>query len=68
MIMLLDNVAISSSSGGIGFTGLLTIVFVTLKLCGVIAWSWSWVLFPLILSAGLFILVMLVAVILYLVC
>lgn len=36
----------SSSSGGIGFVGLLTIVFITLKLCGVIAWSWLWVLAP----------------------
>ena len=30
----------SSSSGGIGFCGLLTIVFVALKLTGVIDWSW----------------------------
>jgi len=36
----------SKSSGGIGFFGLLTIVFITLKLCGVIAWSWWWVLSP----------------------
>ena len=32
------------TSSGIGFTGLLTIVFIVLKLCGVIAWSWWWVL------------------------
>ena len=37
----------SSSSGGIGFVGLLTIVFIVLKLTGVIAWSWWWVLSPL---------------------
>jgi hypothetical protein len=37
----------SSSNGGIGFCGLLTIVFITLKLCNVIAWSWLWVLSPL---------------------
>lgn len=37
----------TTSSGGIGFCGLLTIVFITLKLCGVIAWSWWWVLSPL---------------------
>lgn len=36
----------SSSSGGIGFCGLLAIVFITLKLTGFIAWSW-WVLSPL---------------------
>ena len=33
-------------SGGIGFVGLLTIVFVILKLTGVIDWSWWWVWSP----------------------
>jgi hypothetical protein len=37
----------SSSSGGIGFTGLLTILFIGLKLTGHITWSWWWVLSPL---------------------
>lgn len=37
----------SSSSGGIGFFGLLAIVFITLKLTGVIDWSWWWVTAPL---------------------
>jgi hypothetical protein len=37
----------SSSSGGIGFYGLLAIVFITLKLIGYITWSWWWVLAPL---------------------
>ena len=37
----------SSSSGGIGFCSLLGIVFIVLKLCGVINWSWVWVLVPL---------------------
>lgn len=36
----------SSSSGGIEFTGLLTILFIWLKLGGVISWSWWWVLSP----------------------
>ena len=43
----------SSSNGGIGFVGLLTIAFVVLKLTGVIAWSWWWVLSPLWISFGL---------------
>lgn len=34
------------SSGGIGFFGLLTIVFITLKLIGTIDWPWVWVLSP----------------------
>ncbi len=37
----------TKSSGGIGFFGLLTIVFIVLKLTNVIAWSWLWVLSPL---------------------
>lgn len=37
----------SSNSTGIGFTGLLTIVFITLKLTNYIDWSWWWVLSPL---------------------
>lgn len=36
----------SSSSGGIGFIGLLTILFIGLKLTNYIAWSWWWVLSP----------------------
>lgn len=36
----------TSNPGGVGFTGALTIVFVVLRLCGVINWSWIWVLFP----------------------
>jgi hypothetical protein len=36
----------SASSGGIGVLGLLGVVFVTLKLCGVIDWSWWWVTAP----------------------
>ncbi len=42
----------SSSSGGIGFVGLLTILFVGLKLAGFIGWSWWWVLSPLWITAG----------------
>ena len=40
----------SSSGAGIGFTGLLTLIFITLKLVGVIDWSWLWVLSPIWIS------------------
>lgn len=33
-------------NGGVGFVGLLAIVFIVLKLVGVIQWSWVWVLSP----------------------
>ncbi len=49
-----------SSSSGISFMGMLTILFITLKLTNYIDWSWWWVLSPmwlplfiLLLSAGL---------------
>lgn len=37
----------NSSNNGIGFFGLLTVVFITLKLTHFIDWSWWWVLSPL---------------------
>lgn len=36
----------SSANGGIGFFGLLGILFIALKLTGVIDWSWWFVLLP----------------------
>lgn len=39
-----------SSGSGIGFLGLLTIVFIVLKLLKVINWNWFWVLSPTIIS------------------
>jgi hypothetical protein len=41
----------SSSSSGIGFPGLLTVLFIGLKLTGKITWPWVWVLSPLWISA-----------------
>ena len=35
-----------NTSSGVGFGGLLTILFIGLKLGGVINWSWWWVLSP----------------------
>jgi hypothetical protein len=35
-----------AANGGIGFFGLLTLIFITLKLTGFIHWSWVWVLAP----------------------
>lgn len=41
----------NTSSGGIGFLGLLQIVFIVLKLIDKIDWSWWWVLAPTWISA-----------------
>ena len=56
-----DKNVVNSSSSGIGFAGLLTIVFITLKLIGVIEWSWLWVLAPLWISTCLVIVILLIA-------
>lgn len=50
-----------SASGGIGFFGLLGIVFIVLKLTGYINWSWWWVTAPLWGGFALLLLVIAVA-------
>jgi hypothetical protein len=50
-----------SGGSGVGFVGLLAVLFVGLKLTGYITWSWWWVLSPLwipwAIVLGLFIVV-----------
>ena len=54
------------SGGGIGIVGILTIVFVVLKLTNNIDWSWWWVLSPIWISivASLIILIIVLIVLL----
>lgn len=52
---------------GIGFTGVLTIVFIILKLCNVISWSWLWVLSPMWISLAICIIVIIIYFLYYLV-
>ena len=42
-----------SSNSGLSLSGVLTVVFVVLKLVGVIDWSWWWVVSPTLISIGL---------------
>ena len=49
-----NGVAVGS---GLGFIDLLQIVFIVLKLCGVIDWHWALVLLPIIIEVGLLALV-----------
>lgn len=56
----MTNSSNSSSSAGIGFTGLLTIVLIVLKLLGEITWSWWWVLSPLWIPASIGILILVI--------
>ncbi|MCP1226287.1 hypothetical protein [Sebaldella sp. S0638] len=41
---------------GIGFLGTLTLIFITLKLCKIIDWSWLWVLAPTLIPLVMFLL------------
>ena len=53
----MKTISANVSSGGVSFGAILTIVFIVLKLTGVIAWSWLWVLSPLWISLALFLVV-----------
>jgi len=49
------------SQGSFPFLGILTLIFITLKLTSVISWSWLWVLAPLwipfAIALGIFVVV-----------
>ena len=47
-------------SKGIGLDVLLTIVFLILKLCGVITWSWVWVFSPIWIAWSIIILLIVI--------
>lgn len=51
---------VSNSSGGIGFGGLLTIVFIFLKLTNHITWSWLWVFCPIWIPLAIVMLILLI--------
>lgn len=49
-----------NNSNGIGFVGLLQVVFITLKLLNKIEWSWLWVFSPTFISLGISAIVLLI--------
>ena len=56
----------TSTSGGIGFPGLLTVLFIGLKLTGYINWPWLWILSPMWISLLLAIVILGIAAIILL--
>ena len=54
----------SSSNGGIGFIGLLTILFIYLKLTDHIDWSWWLVLSPILFAIVIWVIMLVIAIIL----
>ena len=57
----------AAADGGMKFCDVLLIVFIVLKLCKVINWSWWWVLSPFWIPLGLAIILLFISVILKLI-
>jgi len=52
-----------SKQNGVGFLGILTLIFITLKLTNSINWSWWWVLAPLWIAPSILIVIVIIAII-----
>jgi predicted tellurium resistance membrane protein TerC len=61
----MSNKKETTTNGGVGFFGLLTILFIGLKLTGHITWSWWWVLSPLWIPAAIVFAIFIGAIIYY---
>lgn len=59
-----EHKSISISIGG-GFSGLLTVAFIVLKLCHIIDWPWIWVLCPIWITFSLVILIIAIVAIIF---
>lgn len=49
----MSEIVVKNSYSGLGLSGWLTLIFVTLKLMGVITWNWWWVLSPIWIGLGI---------------
>lgn len=56
----MDDKKVYTSGGGMSFAGVLQVIFIVLKLCHVIDWSWLWVFAPTWISIGLVLLILLI--------
>lgn len=62
-----DKKTSTAAKGGMSFLEVLLLVFIVLKLCKVINWSWWWVLSPFWIPLGLVIILLLISVIIKLI-
>ena len=62
-----NNNEVNVSIGG-GFSGLLFIAFLILKLCNIITWSWWWVTAPLWMPVAFVIVVLIIYIIVLAIC
>ena len=51
----------NSGGGGVTWGGCLALIFITLKLLGLIDWSWVWVLSPIWISIAFIVVIVLIA-------
>lgn len=56
-----------TTRSGIGFFGILQLIFITLKLCKIIDWSWCLVLIPTFVSLTVALVLIILGVILYMI-
>ena len=57
------KVEVKAGGEGIGFSGLLTIAFIVLKLCKIIDWPWIWVVSPLWIGFAIVIVLLIIFVV-----
>lgn len=55
------------TSRSIGFVGLLTLLFIALKLTHYINWSWLWILAPLWISVGIGFAILFILLVIYII-
>ena len=57
-----DKKTSMAAKGGMSFLEVLLLVFIILKLCKVITWSWWWVLSPIWIPIGLWLILLIVTI------
>ena len=65
MISMSRNGSSNGGRAGLGLADILLIIFIVLKLCGLISWSWVWVLAPLWISFAFGLLMFVVLIIIF---
>ena len=60
-----DKKITTAAKGGLSFLEVLLIVFIVLKLCHVISWSWWWVLSPFWIPVAFIIILIIIYTIIY---
>ena len=60
-----DKKTTTAAKGGLSFLEVLLIVFIVLKLCHVISWSWWWVLSPFWIPVAFIIILIIIYTIIY---